>query len=254
MSRSATVERLREEIRRLQAAPRQYLAALRTRVGPFDELFPQRGLPLGVAVELHGEAASGRTSLALKAAAAATRERRLAAWIDGPRELYPPAGSALGVHLERFLIVRPRAPGQLVWTAVQLCRSGAFSCVVLDLTHTGVRPSWAEGKKLCDAAFRSGALLLLLTPPDAPCDGMLRLATRPIGVEGFSVEVVRSRRGGAGRIAHIRWEELYPRPPVYRYAALAPTDEPDSHFERDGTGPTVARPERGVAPSARTRH
>ncbi len=262
MSRSAMVERLREEIHRLQAAPRQYLAALRTRVGPFDELFPQRGLPLGVALELHGEAASGRTSLALRAAAAATREKRLAAWVDGPSELYPPAAAALGVHLERLLIVRPKAFGQLVWTAVQLCRSGAFSCVVLDLTHTGVRLSLAEGKKLSDAAFRSGALLLLLTPPVAPGDGMLRVATRAIGVEGFSVEVVRSRHGGAGRTAHVRWEELYPTPPVYRYATLPPSDGPDSeppdfcpvpfvrqraHLERDGGGLTGTRPGRDVA-------
>ena len=35
---AVTVEALREQIRRLQAAPRKYLASLRTGVEPFDAL------------------------------------------------------------------------------------------------------------------------------------------------------------------------------------------------------------------------
>src|SRR5258708_31112202 len=35
---------------------------------------------------------------------------------------------------------------KLVWTAVQLARSGAFACIALDLTHTGVRLSLADCK------------------------------------------------------------------------------------------------------------
>ena len=206
----ATVERLREQIHKLQAAPRTYLAALRTGIAPFDGLFPGGGLPLGQAVELWGEAASGRTSLALRAVAAAHREGRLAAFLDGPRELYPPAAAALGVQLERLLIVRPKAPGQLIWSAVQLLRSGAFACVVLDLTHTGVRPSLAEGRKLCDAAQKSGSLLLMLTPPESPAEGMTRVRTEPLGKEGLSVELVHSRLGGMGQRALISWEALYP--------------------------------------------
>ena len=82
----ATVERLRDQIPKLQAAPRSYLSVLRTGVEPFDRLMPGGGLPLGQAVELWGEAASGRTSLALRAVAAATREERLCAWVDGPQD------------------------------------------------------------------------------------------------------------------------------------------------------------------------
>lgn len=206
----ATIERLREQIRKLQAAPRTYLSGLRTGIAPFDGLFPGGGLPLGQAIELWGEAASGRTSLALRAVAAAHREARLAAFLDGPRELYPPAAAALGVQLERLLIVRPKAPGQLIWSAVQLLRSGAFACVVLDLTHTGVRPSLAEGRKLCDAALKSGSLLLTLTPPESPAEGMTRVRTEPVGKEGLSVEVVHSRLGGMGRRAQVPWEAIYP--------------------------------------------
>ena len=138
---ASTVAYLRERIRSLEAAPRQLGAVVRTGVAAFDGLLPQGGLPLGHAVELWGEAASGRTSLALKAVAAAQRAGRLCAWVDGPAELYPPTAQALGVDLRALLMVRPRAPGQLAWAAQQLARSGAFACVVLDVTHTGARLS-----------------------------------------------------------------------------------------------------------------
>lgn len=224
----AVVEQLRERIRKLQAAPRSYLATLRTGVEEVDALLPSGGFPLGQAVELCGEAASGRTSLALRAVAAAHKERRLCAWVDGPKELYPPAAAAMGVELSRLLIIRPKEPAQLAWTAVQLARSGAFACVVLDLNQglgagapsgraSGVRLSLAEGKKLADAAFRGGSLLLLLSSPGAPADGMTRMRTESLGPEGLAVEVVRSRQGGLGTRAVLPWSAIYP--------ALGPEEE-----------------------------
>lgn len=242
---AATIELLKERIRKLQAAPRRYLAALRTGVGPLDALLPSGGIPLGQAVELWGDAAAGRTSLALRAVAAAHRENRIAAWVDGPSELYPPSAAALGVDLGRLLIVRPKAPRQLVWAAQQLARSGAFACVVVDLTHTGVRPSLAEGRKLQEAAAQGGGALLLLTPLEAPSDGMVRLRVAADGLEGFAVEVLRSRGGGVGARARVDWEALFPDgAPRYRYAA--PGEGLGAYpLEPDGHGPSEAPYNRG---------
>ncbi|ABF92318.1 putative recA protein [Myxococcus xanthus DK 1622] len=212
----SVVEQLRERIRQLQAAPRRYLAVLRTGLSAVDALLPTGGLPLGQVVELCGEAASGRTSLALHAVAAAHQEARLCAWVDGPRELYSPSAAALGVDLERLLIVRPQASEQRIWAAVQLARSGAFACVVLDLTR-GMNPggracrvALAEARKLADAAARGGGLLLLLTSPESPADGVVRLRTEARDGDGWSVEVVRSRQGGTGARAELPWSALYP--------------------------------------------
>lgn len=236
------VEHLREQIRKLQAQPRSYLSSLRTQVRAFDELLPEGGLVLGQAVELQGEAASGRTSLALRALAAATREQRLCAYVDGPKELYPPAAAAFGVDLTRLLIVRPKAPGQLVWTAVQLLRSGAFAAVVLDITHTGVLLSLPEARKLQEAAVKGGTLLLLLTPPDAPGDGMLRLQTKALGPSGLEVEIVRSRRGNLGDKAVIPWEALYPEAaPVIRYETPAQYQPPAVDEGEDEAVPRIRR-------------
>jgi recombination protein RecA len=208
---AGTVERLREQIRKLQAAPRQFLAQLKTGLAAFDALMPSGGLPLGHAVELCGEPASGRTSLALRILAAATRERRLAAYVDAPAELYPPAAAALGVSLERLLIVRPKTAPDAVWSALQLARSGAFAAVVLDLTHTGLRLALPQSKKLADAAVHGGALLTLLTPPQAPADGMTRFFVQAEDGQTVRVETLRSRHGGAGRCARLEWDALLGR-------------------------------------------
>src|SRR5258708_11934317 len=130
------LESLRKQIRKLQAAPRTYLAVLKTGVAAFDSWMPGEGLPMGQVVELSGEAASGRTSIALRGIAAATREKRLAAYVDGPGELYPPVAAGMGGGLQRLLIGRPQAPPQLVWTALQLAPSRALSFNPLGLTHT----------------------------------------------------------------------------------------------------------------------
>jgi recombination protein RecA len=200
-----TVERLRARIQTLRAAPRTHLAVLRTGVAAVDALLPAGGFPLGQVVELWGSAASGRTRLALRAVAEAHRALRLAAYVDGPGELYPPALSALGVNPARLLWVRPAGATaaaeqstQLGWAALQLLRSGAFVCVVLDLTHPGHRLSPQASKRLLDAASQAGGLLLLLTPEEAPADGSLRLRMSA-GPRGVHVEVVRSRQGMAAR-------------------------------------------------------
>lgn len=174
---ASLLARLKRQIAELEAQPRKLLLALRTGIAELDEWGVFR---LGAGVELSGEEASGRTSLALSVVAAAGRERRLAAWVDGPQELYPPAALACGVTLERLLIVRPKAPGQLVWSAVQLLRSGAFACVVLDVTHTGVRLSLTDTKKLLDAARAGGSLLVLLTSQGAQAQGLVRLELKSV--------------------------------------------------------------------------
>jgi len=270
----ALLDHLRDQIRRVQAAPRRYLAELRLGLPDVDEL---HALQLGTVVELCGEAASGRTSLALRAVAATAHEARLSAWVDGPVELYPPGAAALGVDLHRLLVVRPKEPGRLVWTACQLARSGAFACVVADFTHTGVRLSLADASKLAEAARKGGTLLLLLTSPEAPGEGLLRLRVRPRAPApvvalfarhappsaedfGLELEVVRSRHGGMGRVLQVHSGALVPggAAPLRRCQKLARDREsarllealpggfarPKKNLLRDGYGLCATRPGR----------
>ncbi|MCC6336400.1 MAG: hypothetical protein IT380_20740 [Myxococcales bacterium] len=250
------VARLKRQIEALEAQPRTWLLALRTGVTELDEWGVFR---LGGGVELSGEEASGRTSLALSVVAAACREARLSAWVDGPSELYPPAALSYGVELERLLIVRPKAPGQLVWSAVQLLRSGAFTCVVLDVTHTGVRLSLTETKKLLDAARAGGSLLVLLTSQGAQAQGLVRLELA-CGVKGLTlVPSPPSRERGRedllisaphGRRLQLSRAHLAPHTPararlrdkpdaapwVPRVAWSLSLQRPKKNLERDGYG------------------
>jgi len=223
---TAVLERLRERIRTLQAAPRQLLSVLRTGLPPVDCLLPGGGFPLGQVVELWGEPASGRTRLAFRAIAEAHRALRLAAWVDGPRTLYTPALPSLGVRLEQLLVVRPPESRQLAWSALQLLRSGAFAAVGLDLTRTDVRLSPPESRRLVEAASRSGGLLLLLTPSEAPADGTLRLHVSAAGPRAMRLEVVRSRQGSASRTIEVPWELLTPGGPSDAAAGSHGLDAP----------------------------
>lgn len=182
---AVVVEQLRERIRKLEAQPRQLVMGLRTGLASLDAWGAFR---LGTGVELCGEEASGRTTLALSLVAAAGREKRLSAWVDGPAQLYPPAAVSMGVALDRLLIARPHTPDQLVWTAMQLLRSGAFTCVVLDTTHTGLQLTMLHAKKLLDAARIGGALLVLVTSASAPAQGFVRLMlqTQSVSQSGMS--------------------------------------------------------------------
>src|SRR5215831_9194684 len=139
----AVLERLRERIRTLQAAPRQLLSVLRTGLPPVDGLLPGGGFPLGQVVELWGEPASGRARLAFRAIAEAHRALRLAAWVDGPRTLYAPALPPLGVRLEQLLVVRPPESRQLAWSALQLLRSGAVAARGAPAGRGGQPERWA---------------------------------------------------------------------------------------------------------------
>lgn len=269
------VEQLREKIRTLEAQPRQLVLTLRTGVEALDDLGAFR---LGGGVELCGEEASGRTTLALSLVAAACRERRLAAWVDGPQELYPPAAEALGVELPRLLIARPKAPGQLVWTAVQLLRSGAFTCVVLDVTHTGVQLSLTDSRKLLEAARAGGGLLVLVTGAAAPASGVPRLMMKtrgeaprlvaPLRVVGadepplegarddvtptFLVEAPHGRSLALPRAQLARtgpqrgrWvERPWAPPPVHAVRSVESLQRPKKNLQRDGYPMTWGRPGR----------
>jgi RecA/RadA recombinase len=90
------------------------------------------GLPRGRIVEIAGDWSSGKTTLLFGAMAQLTARRQLCAYVDGRGELYPPAAAALGVDLERLLVVRPPARGAARAGEI-VARSAAFPLVVLDL-------------------------------------------------------------------------------------------------------------------------
>jgi protein ImuA len=185
--------RLRDEIRRIERRPARRAGALPCGVPAVDALLPG-GFPCGALSELRGGPASGKTAVALSLVARLPRGA-LAAFIDGRGELYPPAAVAMGVDLDRLLIVRP-PPGEegarlALWAAEALLGSGAFTAVAIDaaLSHPW-RGIEAPLRRLVTAAEQGGAAGLWLSSP--------RSSVRPPAVVRLEL-AVEGRRVVAAR-------------------------------------------------------
>src|SRR5687768_6681558 len=163
-----------------------------------DAMLPGGGLPCGKLVELAGLRSSGKTTLALVAAAAATARGERVAWIEGAAELYPPAAAALGVDLDRLLVVRPGLAA-VARAAEIAARSRAFSLVVADLP-AGQRIEGRTSARLRAAARDSSAAMLVLADRAgavAQASLALEAAARPTG--GGRAVIVSLRLGGGAR-------------------------------------------------------
>jgi protein ImuA len=179
-STSEIIEGLRQEIRRLERRlPTAAARSVSSGRAAIDALLPGGGFPHGALVELCGGPASGKTAVALSALAAAMGERGLGAFVDGRGELYPPAAAALGVDLDRLLVVRPVAgPGEPwpgLWAAEALLGSGAFEAVAVDVPLEGARGRAPGGatvdamlRRVRTAAEKGGSIGLWLARPEGP--------------------------------------------------------------------------------------
>lgn len=117
------------------------------------------GFPRGTIGTLEGPPSSGRSALAARLLATATR-RGLGAMIGV--DLFPPALEAAGVRLERLLIVRTGEPVEAARAADIVVRSGAFTVVVIPTLPSGRRTGSATWTRLASLAHRANALLVAL--------------------------------------------------------------------------------------------
>lgn len=190
---AVSLEALRARIRALEGSAPVQRRRVQTGIESIDQLV--QGLPCPGIVELCGPDGSGRTRVALELASAATRARRAVAWVDPLRVLYPPAAAALGVDLDRLLIIRPPADGSHpeIWATEQLLRSGCFALVISHLPERrGARRF--GGHQWARAAERgqcTGVVLGERPQRDVPAE--IRLQTG-----GGRLSVLRDRGGRPG--------------------------------------------------------
>ena len=115
------------------------------------------------------------------------------AWIAPPFQPYPPALRQCGLDLSRMLIVRPKDPGEVLWSAEQALSSGTCAAVLL----------WPEtlddqsGRRLQLAAEKGRSWAIAFRPPSArrqPSAAALRLELQT-NAEGTRVHILKSRGG-----------------------------------------------------------
>jgi RecA DNA recombination protein len=121
----------------------------------------------GTLIELVGALSSGRTALACRMTAGATRRGELAGWIDLPDALDPRSLARSGVELSCVLWVRPERLRAALRSAELLLKAG-LALVVLDLEgaplHELERLGAAVWTRLARAARAARSCLVLLAP------------------------------------------------------------------------------------------
>jgi protein ImuA len=204
-SQRAIIEDLRDRIRRIERRPARREGFLPSGRPEVDALLPGGGFPRAALADLAGGPASGKTLLALAVIGSAVAEGGLGAFVDGRGELYPPAAQALGVDLDRLLVVRPgpREAGhggqEGLWAAEALLASGAFAAVAVDVPVRGLSPPRLEAmlRRLAAAAEKGGAAGLWLGPPDLACRVPAAVRLEVLPGERGGVRVRRAPGRGA---------------------------------------------------------
>ncbi|MBC7679229.1 MAG: recombinase RecA [Pseudorhodobacter sp.] len=104
------------------------------------------GLPRGRVVEIYGPESSGKTTVALHAAANAQAAGGIAAFIDAEHALDPEYAKKLGVDTDALLVSQPDTGEQALEIADMLVRSGALDVIVIDSVAALVPRAEIEGE------------------------------------------------------------------------------------------------------------
>jgi hypothetical protein len=283
--------------------------AIPTGFPELDALLATGGLPRSGTVALRGAGSSGATTLALRAVAGAQAGGALAAWVDLPRSLDPVEAVARGVRLEWLAVLVPGSAGEALAMAGTLLQARAVDVLVLDLAGAGKRvagmgvsrqagasvsrpaaaaadggaarpPGLADQlARLVAFARRTGALLLVLEPAEAPAPlravlgegaglrlelrrrSWIRLGREVVG-QRTEVRVAKDRHGAPDRRTAIRllYAEGGPRdrclarddllaeavatapvstPPAVSLAATPPITSPEHQGSTDAPPPPL---------------
>lgn len=163
--RQAALERVAEQIRRLQADRRAGFQRCSTGVAPLDEALGG-GLALGCVHELMApsEGVAIRSVALLAAGRAASRAPDPAAggrwvlYVDAQGDFYPPAAVRLGVSLDQLLIVRAGRRLDALWVCELALRCRSVAAVIAPAAALDTYVS----RRLQLAAEQGGGLGLLL--------------------------------------------------------------------------------------------
>jgi len=113
---------------------------------PLDIALGVGGLPRGRVVEIYGNEASGKTTLAYHVMANAQRMGGTAAFIDAEHALDPAYAKAVGMDTDELLISQPDTGEQALEIADTLVRSGAIDVFVVDSVAALVPQAELEGE------------------------------------------------------------------------------------------------------------
>ncbi|KAL0905293.1 hypothetical protein M5K25_023702 [Dendrobium thyrsiflorum] len=104
------------------------------------------GLPKGRVVEIYGQEASGKTTLALHVIAEAQKTGGYCAFVDAEHALDPALAKVIGVKTDNLLLSQPDCGEQALSLVDTLIRSGSIDVVVVDSVAALVPKSELDGE------------------------------------------------------------------------------------------------------------
>ncbi|KAK8939096.1 hypothetical protein KSP39_PZI011247 [Platanthera zijinensis] len=104
------------------------------------------GLPKGRVVEIYGQEATGKTTLALHVIAEAQKSGGYCAFVDAEHALDPSLAEVIGVKTKNLLLSQPDSGEQALSLVDTLIRSGSVDVVVVDSVAALVPKSELDGE------------------------------------------------------------------------------------------------------------
>ncbi|KAF9664767.1 hypothetical protein SADUNF_Sadunf16G0052200 [Salix dunnii] len=102
------------------------------------------GLPKGRMVEIYGQEASGKTTLALHIIKEAQKLGGYCAYLDVENAMDPSLPESMGIKTENFLISRPDCAENLLSVVDTLTKSGSVDVIVVDSVRKSLKSGHAE--------------------------------------------------------------------------------------------------------------
>jgi recombination protein RecA len=133
-------------IMRLGEGAHQEIQGISTSSLSLDIALGGKGLPRGRIIEIYGNEASGKTTIALHAVANAQKAGGVAAYIDAEHSLDPSWTKRLGVNLEDLLVSQPGHAEEALRIAELLVKSNAVDLIVIDSVAALVPKAEIDGE------------------------------------------------------------------------------------------------------------
>ncbi len=214
-SKSETIRLLREQ---LQPFRPQWREPQPSGCAALDRLLPGGGLPCGGIVECLGDTGDGAVTLSLWMAQQLCCDEGMLAVVDRRQEIYPPAMSAMGVDLERTILVHPQSRRDEIWTLIQCLRCPSITAVWSYLERLDAR----EYRCLQLAAETSDVVGMFARPTiirGQPTWANVQLLVTPRASEKhkgfatrehrrFKIEVVNCQQGASGKSVTIDMDAI----------------------------------------------
>jgi hypothetical protein len=232
LQRQDLLRNLLEQIRSLERADckTQWACAVSSGFVALDRLLPNKGFLGGTLVEWLSEGpGTGAMTLALAVGGNLTRTEGGVVAVDANREFFPPAAAALGVSLERTVIVEPDDVRTQWWALEQSLLSGAVTVTLGRVEKADERVL----RRLLLAAQKGGGLGFLVRPAScartAFCPGMRFLVTTLSDTTGggwrLQVQLLACRGRPTGGMAIVELTDEPNPVPVVAELARAAADQ-----------------------------